>query len=79
MSDFDGALAADRAVRQALKERDRAISAVCKDKLGIEVPQIIEYTDPESGNIYSINVTARIALVERGIAMRYLSTEEETE
>ena len=61
------ALRAESAVLAAYKERDKAIAAVCLAELGIEVPNIFFFTDPETGTKYAIYVYALLRVVEKGV------------
>lgn len=67
MSLEQAALQADRAVLSALKERDKIVAEVVQERLGITVPAVFTFTDPETGNQYAVNVTARLSLIERGV------------
>ena len=49
------------------KGMDLALSAVVMEEKGWEVSALFNYTDPDTGDRYTINVTARATLFERGI------------
>lgn len=57
----------EKAVREAYRGMDTALSAAVMDEKGWEVPALFTYTDPETGDRYAINVTARANLIERGV------------
>jgi len=60
-------VAAEQAVRTNYKIMDEVLNAYVKEELGWEVPALFTYTEPETGDRYAINVTARASLIERGV------------
>ena len=57
---------AKRAVDTNYKLMDEALAQAVKELTGVEVPQLISYTDPDTGDRWAINITARANLIERG-------------
>lgn len=59
-------VAAQKDVTAGYKRMDTAIAAAVMDELGYSIPALFSYTDPANGDRYSINITARANLIERG-------------
>ncbi len=59
-------IAAKRVVDSNYKLMDEALAQAVKELTGIETPQLISYTDPDTGDRWAINITARANPIERG-------------
>ena len=56
---------AERQIRKLYTQRDEAVNAIVKERLGLELP-IIETFRDEDGALWGINVFASLRKVEAG-------------
>ena len=59
------AIAAERERRVALKRRDQLARDLYRERTGVELPALVEFEDPATGDLLGIRVHAEVFVVKR--------------